>query len=188
MSLHNMTKNIFASELINMVREMPFEKIRIGDLCKRVGANRRTFYYHFMDKYDLVAWIFARDYLESLEAEHGRFVLQHSINILEKMYSNRHFYRAVFSDTSQNAIRSYTYKFFVDQGTEAMKKHFGLEVLTIEMDYAVRSHAHACTELSFEWLKGDLKYTPEQFATLQYRYMPAELKAAYGIEGEYSLQ
>lgn len=69
-----------------------------------------------------------------------------------------------------------------------MKNHYHLEVLTMEMDYALRAHAHACCELSFEWLKGELNYTPQQFATLQYRYMPLELKEAYGIKGEYSLK
>lgn len=68
---------------------------------------------------------------------------------------------------------------------KAMKKHFQTETLSIDKDYAVRAHAHACVELSFEWLKGELEYTPEQFARLQYRFMPSVLKEAYGIEGEY---
>ena len=188
MALKNMTKQLFASELVQMVRQMPFEKVRVGDLCRRCGADRRTFYYHLTDKYDLAAWIFSRDYVESLDAEQGQFTLQHAVNILEKMYQNRTFYRAVFSDTSQNAIRHYSYRYFCELGASAMKKHFGIEVLTTEMEYAVRAHSHACCELSFEWLRGDLNYTPEQFATLQYRYMPPELKAAYGIKGEYSLK
>lgn len=188
MAIKNATKNLFAAELGEMVKEMPFEKVRVGELCRRVGADRRTFYYHFMDKYDLAAWIYFRDYKEALAAEQGKYTLQHAINILERMYENRAFYRAVFSDTSQNAIRNYSYKYFCDLGAAAMKKHFGLEVLTMEMDYAVRAHAHACNELSFEWLKGDLNYTPEQFAILQYRYMPAELKEAYGIEGEFHIK
>lgn len=185
MTLRNITKKIFADELVKMVSEMPFDKIRVGELCRRCGADRRTFYYHFMDKYDLVSWIFTQDYIQSLEAENGIFTLQHSINILERMYEKKDFYKAVFSDTSQNAIRHYSYGYFVKQGSEAMKKHFHTETLSMERDYAVRAHAHACVELSFEWLKGELSYTPEQFARLQYRFMPADLKAAYGITGEY---
>lgn len=187
MTLRNRTKKLFSEELIQMVKEMSFEKVRVSQLCKRCGADRRTFYYHFIDKYDLVAWIFSEDYISALNAEEGKFTLQHAINILEKMYQNRSFYRAVFSDTSQNAIRNYSYQYFCDLGSSAMKKHFHLEELSMEMDYAIRAHSHACCELSFEWLKGDLNYTPRQFATLQYRYMPSELKEAYGITGEYTL-
>ena len=53
------------------------------------------------------------------------------------------------------------------------------------MNYAVRSHAYACIGLTFEWLQGELDYTPEQFARLQYRFMPQKLKDAYGIKGDF---
>lgn len=185
MAIKDATKSILANELIAMVRRMPLEKVRIGELCRRCGADRRTFYYHFMDKYDLVAWIFTRDYTASLEAEQGHFTLQHSINILKKLDENRDFYRTVFSDNSQNAIRDYTYNYFYKLGTGYMKQHFGMNELPIEMEYGVRSHSHASIEITMEWLKGEVNYTAEEFARLQYHFMPPELKEAYGIEGDY---
>lgn len=35
-------------------------KIRVTEIYARAGVERLTFYYHFKDKYDLVAWIFFR--------------------------------------------------------------------------------------------------------------------------------
>lgn len=184
MAVAELTKNMFAEELIRMVSEIPFEKVRVGDLCRRCNADRRTFYYHFMDKYDLIAWIFTRDYSESYNAEKS-YTLRHSINILEKMFERKEFYKAVWSDHSQNAIRNYAYQYFYQLGTDAIKKHFGIEKLSAEDDYAVRMHGHACVEISFEWLNGEVNYTPEEFARLQYHFMPDVLKAGYGIEGTY---
>lgn len=60
MTLKNQTKLLFAQELEQMLKVMPMEKIRIVDLCKRCGTITQTFYYHFHDKYELVAWIFGR--------------------------------------------------------------------------------------------------------------------------------
>lgn len=185
MAIKDATKNIIANELIAMVRKMPIEKVRVGELCKRCGADRRTFYYHFVDKYDLVAWIFMRDYMTVLESEQGNFTLEHVIKILEKMSRNRDFYKAVFSDNSQNAVRHYAFDFFYKLGTDAMKKHFDIEALSPVMDYAVLSHSHATIDITMEWLLGELDYTPEQFARLQYHFMPQDLKDAYGIEGNY---
>lgn len=34
---------------------MPYEKIKITDLCRDCGVNRRTFYYHFRNIEDLAA-------------------------------------------------------------------------------------------------------------------------------------
>ncbi len=185
MAIKDATKSIFAQELIRMVRKTPLAKVRVSDLCARCGADRRTFYYHFIDKYDLVAWIFTRDYISSLEAEQGQFTLQHSINILGKMARNKDFYKAVFTDNSQNAVRHYTYSYFYKLGTDAMKEHFAIDILPPEMEYAVMHHSHATVEITIEWLLGEHDYTPEQFARLQYHFMPDDLKAAYGIVGEY---
>ena len=51
----NRTKKLFATELERMLTEMPLSKVRVKDLCERCGAQRQAFYYHFQDKYDLVA-------------------------------------------------------------------------------------------------------------------------------------
>ena len=41
--------------------------VRVSDLCERCGVERRVFYYHFKDKYDLVAWMFEQDYQAARE-------------------------------------------------------------------------------------------------------------------------
>lgn len=39
--------------LIDLLKEMEYEKIKISDLCTKAMVNRSTFYAHFNDKYDL---------------------------------------------------------------------------------------------------------------------------------------
>lgn len=41
-----------------LMEKKPFSKISVGDICEDCGMNRKSFYYHFRDKYDLVNWIF----------------------------------------------------------------------------------------------------------------------------------
>ena len=45
------------------MEEKPFEKISVGDICERCDMNRKSFYYHFRDKYDLVNWIYDREFI-----------------------------------------------------------------------------------------------------------------------------
>ena len=61
-SLKNQTKLLFAQKLEEMLQTIPMDKIRIIDLCKRCETIPQTFYYHFHDKYELVAWIFLYDF------------------------------------------------------------------------------------------------------------------------------
>ena len=52
------TKIIIAEALIRLVQEKPLDKITISEIISACNTSRRTFYYHFADKQDLVCWIF----------------------------------------------------------------------------------------------------------------------------------
>ena len=43
--------------LLEMMEEMPFEDIRVKDLCDRAMLRKSTFYKHFADKYELLAFV-----------------------------------------------------------------------------------------------------------------------------------
>ncbi|WP_230937737.1 TetR family transcriptional regulator [Pediococcus acidilactici] len=62
MALKNQTKLLFAEKLEEMLESMTLEQVRIVELCKRAGTISQTFYYHFRDKYELVAWTFLYDF------------------------------------------------------------------------------------------------------------------------------
>ena len=61
------TKTVMAKAMKALMGEKPFARISVGDICERCGMNRKTFYYHFKDKYDLVNWIFQTEFLEMLQ-------------------------------------------------------------------------------------------------------------------------
>ena len=44
-----------------LMKTKPLDKIRVTEICRVAEIERPTFYYHFKDKYDLVAWIFLSD-------------------------------------------------------------------------------------------------------------------------------
>ena len=54
----NITKRALASALRELMDEVPFDKIQVAHICERCDMNRKSFYYHFKDKYDLLNWIF----------------------------------------------------------------------------------------------------------------------------------
>ena len=54
----NIAKNALAASMKKLMSKNPFSKISVGDICEDCGMNRKSFYYHFRDKYDLVNWIF----------------------------------------------------------------------------------------------------------------------------------
>ena len=52
------TKKNLKRTLIDMLQDMPFERISVTELCTRADTSRITFYTHYSDKYALVDDIF----------------------------------------------------------------------------------------------------------------------------------
>ena len=50
----NITKKALADSMKNLMENEDFSKISVADICNKCGMNRKSFYYHFKDKYDLV--------------------------------------------------------------------------------------------------------------------------------------
>ena len=59
----NITKRSLASALKSLMEEMPLAKITVGDICEACNMNRKSFYYHFRDKYDLINWIYDTEFI-----------------------------------------------------------------------------------------------------------------------------
>ncbi|MBQ9156401.1 MAG: TetR/AcrR family transcriptional regulator C-terminal domain-containing protein [Eubacterium sp.] len=182
MGISENTKKIFAEALQEMVKTKEVSKIRVKDLCERCGADRKTFYYHFHDKNELVAWIFAKDYEEAMRPYEDEYPEKHAADTLKAMYQKKGFYRKVFEDRSQNDISQYIFEYFVELGRSNAKRRLGEESIDTLTDYAIKSHAYACIGHTVQWLNGVTGYTPEEFAHLQYQTMPEVLRKAYGID------
>ena len=63
MANSNITKQALATALKELMEAVPFEKIRVADICERCTMSRKSFYYHFKDKYDLLNWIFDTEFI-----------------------------------------------------------------------------------------------------------------------------
>ncbi len=180
MALRDRTRQLFADTLKDMMKQMPLEKVRVGELCRLCGAERRSFYYHFRDKYDLVAWIYLQDYHASVPKTAGGYTLeQHIVQMLRRMRDKEQFYRKAFSDSSQNSIEQYIYEKFVEQGEEIVRSYTGNSSLSQNDLYDIKSYSFACIGHTREWLNGKSEYSPEEFAHQQYRSMPDILRNAY---------
>ena len=53
----NITKKALATALKELMEEVPFDKLQVAQICEHCDMNRKSFYYHFKDKYDLLNWI-----------------------------------------------------------------------------------------------------------------------------------
>lgn len=107
MSDSNLTKNALAASMKKLMRERPFDKISVSDICIDCGINRKSFYYHFRDKYDLVNWIFYVGFMSELDLSDYATANDFLTEMCSYFYRERTFYRAALQIEGQNSFRDY---------------------------------------------------------------------------------
>ena len=87
-----------------MVRKS-FAKISISDLCEECGLNRKSFYYHFKDKYDLVNWIFYVDFLTNMGGKNFENEWDVLVAVCNIFYQNKAFYQSALRIEGRTVLR-----------------------------------------------------------------------------------
>ena len=107
MSDSNITKNALAASMKKLMAQRPFEKISVSDICSDCGINRKSFYYHFRDKYDLVNWIFYVGFIGEMDLRSYENGWDWLTDICEYFYREKKFYRCALKIEGQNSFRDY---------------------------------------------------------------------------------
>ena len=98
------TKKALAEALKQLMEEMPFAKISVADICEHCDMNRKSFYYHFKDKYDLLNWILDTELLEmTLHGDAGLNFWEKIRSLLCYLYDNQSFVRKALDVEGQNS-------------------------------------------------------------------------------------
>ena len=103
----NITKRTLASALKELMESTPFTKITVSDICAKCNMNRKSFYYHFKDKFDLVNWIFDVEYLSHIQLGVDLIGWDSVLHLCDYFYKNKDFYRKVMKVEDQNSFANH---------------------------------------------------------------------------------
>lgn len=156
----NITKRALAQAMKALMAEGPFSKISVGDICARCGMNRKSFYYHFQDKYDLVNWIFYTEFILNLERNSSESGWGFLKSICNYFYEEQDFYRSALQIQGQNSFREY-----FTQVMEPFVMRFLHQLLSNIRDYefAMTFLTDAFLASMIRWLSEGPKLTVEDY-------------------------
>lgn len=173
------TKQLFADKIMQLAKNKPIKDIQIKELCVLCGVERTTFYYHFRDKYDLVAWIFKQNYIE--EASRAETINDERMirEMFHRLSMQKEFFLNALQDSSQNNLREYMLAFYIGIEEKVLCEYYHTDSLNEEMLYEVRNYSFGCMGQTIDWLLGKNNLSAEKMAHYQYKFMPEELKNAF---------
>ena len=103
----NITKRALAASLKELMESQSFDKISVGNICENCEMNRKSFYYHFKDKYDLVNWIYHTEFITVARQKEYTDAWDLMEDLCAYFYDNCDFYRKTFNVDGQNSFSEY---------------------------------------------------------------------------------
>lgn len=178
MIIKKTTKEILAESLQELSLNKSVDKITIKEIAQNCGMTATTFYNHFADKYELLAWI----YTTAIAPYYGKLgdgvswrecVRQSSLILL----GNRKFYRNALKNTiGQTSFRYTTNNYAIDLLMARIRLLTGSVEIPAEVQFYVRFYMRAISESINDWfLEGGI-IPLEEFTDLLVHGMPMVLQ------------
>lgn len=164
------TKLWIADKMRELMKQKPIDKIRVTEICKAAEIERPTFYYHFKDKYDLVAWIFFQSANKT-----DVISIKSAAESMRQMKQDFLFYKRAYEDSSQNALWAYMLEYFVRRYEKIAKEKLYTEVLDTQLKFSIRHYCYGSVGMTREWLLYDNTTSAEVVVKMMFNSMPQKL-------------
>lgn len=168
------TRGRLADALLRLAGEKDFARVRVGEIAEAAGVNRQTFYYHFTDIYDLAEWTYDREItrifgVDSIDATFDKVDPHtHSVEILRALRDSSQGLRNLLFFFSRRTPKGHFYE-LIRRNAESYRFASLLRESGVPAQRAslyVGLWATAVTELSMDWVRGEVPLSVEEFVQL----------------------
>lgn len=171
----NQTKQAFGDALKALLKTQSFEKVTVSGICEQANMKRTSFYYHFLDKYDLVNWIFDTEYeaflkeafqvdtLDSDRVPAGITIWDLIRATADYFYENAAFYQNIISFTGQNSFLDH-FRELLAPLLQEMLRDFHKD--SKAMEFHINFHSDAILAALVRWLNDPKRVPPETLVRL----------------------
>ena len=155
------TKKVLADSLKDLLNSENFSKITISDITNHVGLNRKTFYYHFKDIYDLVEWIYVNEIVKELDIINNYNDWQQAyLFITNYILKNKKFIIATYQLSSLNTfIYKETDKMILSILNKKVDNH---NFTDKDKEFIANFYSHAFVGTLSDWVHDGMKESPKE--------------------------
>lgn len=149
-------KKVFSNSLLSLLDQKPLSKITIGDLLKDTELSRQTFYNHFMDKNDLVSYIYdsmiVGEFNENMDID-----FKESMSItLNSLKSHQKFIEQACKLEGQNSLKEHMLHHCIEFDVKWHEHCMG-KPLNDELKFATIYHTNASHSMVLHWILTGMK-------------------------------
>ena len=150
-------KELLAASFRELAEKKSIDKITVGEIARNCGYSPATFYRNFKDKYDLIAW----DYAKETE------------RIMSRIDGKDYPWRQTLLDGVRHCASQREYLANLFQHTLAVS---GKNALEKEEELYARVYCLGTVSLICEWILGKYDCVPEELARVFENSLPDPLR------------
>ena len=151
------TKKSLAAALKRAMENKSLSKITVSELIAECNVNRKTFYYHFADIYDLLKWVLEEEAIDVVKKfdmvvnteEAFRFIM----NYVEE---NKHIINCAYDSMGYEELKRFFYSDMIGIICETIQSgedKLGVSVDESFKEFLARFYAEASAGIMIDWVK-----------------------------------
>lgn len=159
-----------------------FSKITVSEIIADCGVNRKTFYYHFDDIYDLLKWMFEEEAIEVVKSFDLLVDYEEAIAfVMDYVENNSHIINCAFDSIGRDELKRFFYADLIDVTKsiiEDARQKYGISLEHDYEDFLIKFYTEAIVGILIDWIKAGENCDREKVS----RYISDTIKASiYGI-------
>lgn len=151
------TKKTLAESLKKLMKRKSFSKITISEIVADCGLNRKTFYYHFEDIYDLLKWIFESEAVEIVKQFDLIVDYEEAISFtMDYIEKNDYIINCVYDSVGRDAMKRFLFADFVELTAsiiDSAEKEVGKTISAEYKNFLCFFYTEALVGMLIDWIK-----------------------------------
>ena len=181
MSNSYITEKALADSIKKLMFSRSINKITVKEVTDQCNINRRTFYNHFNDTYELLGWLYEHEVIEELEQYYNLEGWKTAVRrVLSYTLDNKIICLNTFNSLGRDHLEKFLYDIFCDAFRGV------IEDLTKEMDISREAKEEVARIFTIAivgefiiWLRDGLKEDPESILERIDRMMTGTLDSIF---------
>lgn len=172
-------KELLAESFRELAKTKKINRITVKDITENCGYSVATFYRHFNDKYDLIAWAYSRDVEEIMKkVDYNEASWKQALTAAAKYYQKHRDYLSnllLHTTGYMSFVRNMSQINYMSlkQKIQASAK---VQNISTKTDMYIRLYCHGTVALTCDWLLGVFETDAETLAEIYESTLPQQLR------------
>jgi len=176
MKVKDKTKHKIANSAIDLLKRKPLSKMTITDITSNCNMTRQIFYKYFIDKYDMIDWIYIQDWnIAILKVEKDFNFENFLLNILQILKEKSEFYSNALKTEDENSLEKLIFNRLIFVCSKLIAFKTG-EIPTYKMEFLIKANCYSIVYSILDEIKSGMQKPSDQLKDWIIEAMPCEIK------------